>query len=77
LRLIQFILEGNAAEFQKGLYEALVDHKQYWSHKERQFAPEGWISLPLAATCAVAMDTKQFKIEVESPYIPSWLYRKK
>lgn len=74
LRLLQFIVEGKPTEFQKSLGDAIIDHRTYWNDKDRQFVPEGWISLPLSATCAMAVDTKQFPIEVESPYIPSWLY---
>lgn len=76
IRLLQAIVEDNAADFQKNLHDALKDHKTYWSDKERQYVPEGWISLPLAATCAMAIDSKKFSIDVESPYIPSWLYKK-
>jgi|GEM_PF-7121427 len=64
--------------FNQTLYDALVKHKAYYESEEngesRSSLPQGWVSLPLTAACAIAHD-RGMKREVESDYIPEWLVK--
>ncbi|MCU0425690.1 MAG: immunity 49 family protein [Candidatus Kapabacteria bacterium] len=73
LRLLQYIIEGDAEGFNKYLAEAIKDHKKYWETTSLRYSSNGWFSFALTALCAMAVDTKQFPITVESPFIPAWL----
>jgi hypothetical protein len=74
LDLMQTIVEGDNAKFNDQLVEALEGHKKYYGTKDNAFATPGWLSMRILATCAMAVDTKGFTIDVESDYIPRWLY---
>jgi hypothetical protein len=74
LDLMQTIVEGDNAKFNDYLVEALEGHKKYYGTKENAMATPGWLSMRILATCAMAVDAKGFAIEVESDYIPRWLY---
>lgn len=73
LPLYRCILSSDQAEFNEKLEQAVLEHKEFWGSKDRQYSPEGWISLPLIAACATAFDTKQFAMTFETDYIPDWL----
>lgn len=73
LRLLQAILDGDAANFNRQLLSALEAHKQFWSQPSHSLIPEGWISLPLLAACVIARNQHNFSIEVISDYLPQQL----
>jgi hypothetical protein len=74
LDLMQAIVEGDNAKFNDYLVEALEGHKKYYGTKDNAMATPGWLSMRILATCAMAVDAKGFAIDVESDYIPRWLY---
>ncbi len=74
--LIHEILTNNESGFNEHLEKALNSHADFWSKKENTDESYGWISIPLLAICALAMDNKGFNITIESEYIPKWLYKK-
>ena len=75
------VVQNDNEQFNKHLLDAVKYHKAFWSQKrglnrgETHLCeiPEGFISLPLTALCSMAFD-KGMKIEVESDYIPKYLY---
>jgi hypothetical protein len=81
LRLLQAILEGDEANFNRQLISALAAHKQFWSQPSHTFFPKGWISLPLLAVCTIARDRQNFAfakratkaVEITSDYLPQQL----
>jgi hypothetical protein len=74
LELMQDFVNDDQGKFNTHLVEALESHKKYFGTKENAFANPGWLSMRILAACALAVDSKGFKIEVESEYIPRWLY---
>lgn len=70
LRLLQAILDGDEATFNRQLLAALAAHKQFWSQPSHALIPKGWISLPLLAACTIARDRQNFTIAVTSDYLP-------
>ncbi|MEY3443561.1 MAG: hypothetical protein RLZZ519_1842 [Bacteroidota bacterium] len=74
LDLMQAIVEGDNAKFNDYLVAALEGHKKYFGTKDNAFATPGWLSMRILATCAMAVDANGFTIDVESDYIPRWLY---
>ncbi|MES2734175.1 MAG: immunity 49 family protein [Bacteroidota bacterium] len=72
------LLLGREDMFNETLYVALLKHKAYYESEEngesRSSLPQGWVSLPLTAVCALAHD-RGLKREVESDYIPEWLVK--
>ena len=71
------ILTRDEQRFNEELESALQMHQDFWSQSEkRRDNRAGWVSLPLLATCALAVDNKDFTITVESEYLPKWLYKK-
>lgn len=75
LELMQHFVEGDQGKFNTHLASALESHKKYFGTKENAYSIPGWLSMRILAACAMAVDAKGFKIEVESEYIPRWLYR--
>jgi len=74
--LMRCILQTEAeAEFNEKLEAALIEHKEYWQHSERDFTPSGWVSLPLTAMCVLAADNKRYKVAIKTDYIPEWLVK--
>ncbi len=71
---MQAIVEGDNAKFNDYLVAALEGHKEYYGTKENAMATLGWLSMRILAACTMAVDGKGFAIEVESEYIPRWLY---
>ena len=71
---MQAIVEGDNAKFNDYLVAALEGHKKYFGTKDNAFATPGWLSMRILAACTMAVDGKGFAIEVESEYIPRWLY---
>ncbi len=75
LSLYRSIFSNEPQEYSKYLAEAILDHKKYWGNKERAYNNTGWISYPLIAACVIAHDSKEYPIEVDSPYVPLWLVK--
>jgi hypothetical protein len=73
LEMLEAFVTGDANSFNEHLYGALLGHKKYYGSKENAMAAQGWIAEPLIAICAMAVDAKQFHIEVESDYLPQWM----
>jgi hypothetical protein len=73
LPVYRCMLSSDQAELNEKLEQAVLEHKEFWSSKDRKYSPEGWISLPLIAASATAFDTKQFGMTFETDYIPDWL----
>lgn len=71
--LLQCIIEEDETKFNIRLAEALKNHKKYWETKAMRHYTNGYFSFGLLALCVMAVDTKKFAINVESPYIPRWL----
>ncbi|MBP6722142.1 MAG: immunity 49 family protein [Bacteroidia bacterium] len=67
------VLAKDPREMNLALKEALESHKTFWSTDDKRSRDAGWISLPLLHACAYAHD-HGMEIEVESDYIPRWLY---
>ncbi|MEY3445191.1 MAG: hypothetical protein RLZZ519_3472 [Bacteroidota bacterium] len=67
------ILDGNHKAAEAAVAGALQSHKDFWGSDENWQNADGWISLPLLHACAYAYD-HGMKIDVESDYIPRWLY---
>lgn len=63
------------SEFNEQFRDAVLDHKEYWSEKNREYDPKGWISLPLITIAALAFDDKKYELPFETEYIPNWLVR--
>jgi hypothetical protein len=74
LELMQDFVAGDQSKFNAHLVTALESHKKYFDTKDNAYSPPGWLSMRILAACAMAVDAKGFKIEVESDYIPRWLY---
>lgn len=74
--LLQCIIEEDEEKFNIRLAEALKNHKKYWETKEMRHYTNGYFSFGLTALCAMAVDTKNFAINVETPFIPRWLVMK-
>ncbi len=78
LLVYQALFSGNSEAFNEQLFEALELHKEFYD-TEREGAffdyPEedGAVSWPLLAVCSIAYDSG-LKVNVESDYIPKWLY---
>lgn len=78
------VLEQNQNNFDTLLFDALEKHKEWSMVKLRSpknslyipnsNAPESFVSIPLLAACSLAYD-KGMTINVESDYIPEWLYK--
>ncbi len=75
-KLIHDLLRNDEEGFNQELQAALEAHKKFWSKGREVDNYRGWVSLPLLAICALAVDHKNFTITVESEYIPKWLYEK-
>jgi Immunity protein 49 len=73
LEMLEAFVKGDANSFNEQLYGALLGHKKYYGSKENAMAAQGWIAEPPIALCAMAVDAKQFHIEVESDYLPQWM----
>lgn len=71
LELYTRIFSNDNEGFNLALIEALENHKKFWKKKPND--TEGWISFPIICACIVALETHDFKIEVESDYLPIWL----
>lgn len=77
LALYKCILTRNEQGFNEELENALMMHQEFWkSPVSRADDRSGWVSLPLLAACALAVDNKDFTITVKSDYLPEWLYKK-
>jgi hypothetical protein len=74
LKLYQSILANDSDKFNSDLNSALQMHQTFWSTSDREYKPDGWVSIPLLTTCSLAFD-KGINITVSSEYIPEWLYR--
>lgn len=62
------------AEYREELERALDSHRAFWTAtEEKKFDYNGWISLELLSTSAIAWDNKGWKLHVESDYVPHWL----
>jgi hypothetical protein len=75
--------EGEPGKFNEALEQALLEHRKFWSVSpanprdidNRPEDPDGFLALgPLGLAC-LAHD-RGIPIEVESPYIPSWIVRR-
>jgi Immunity protein 49 len=73
LPVYRCILSSDQAEFNEKLEQAVLEHKKFWGHKDRQHNKRGWISLPLTAASATAFDNKGFVMTFETDYITAWL----
>lgn len=62
---------SKAAErkFQEGMAKALVAHQKFWSLKEFESLPRGWISLPLSAAMVLAKDHRNYNLSEDSTYL--------
>lgn len=76
ISLVYHLLKNDETSFNEELVSALESHKKFWSQAKRVDDYNGWISIPLLALCSLAVDNKEFKITVESEYIPKWIYQK-
>lgn len=74
LELYMRIFSNENERFNIALEEALESHKKFW--KKDPNDPEGWISFPILCACIIAYESRDFKIEVESDYLPMWLVTK-
>ncbi|WP_461085411.1 immunity 49 family protein [Spirosoma flavus] len=82
INIYHYILYQNQAGFEQAVYKALVKWKEYYTLKytddqgneqDHSTQPQGFLALPIAATCAYAFD-KGMKLEtVQSDYIPNWM----
>lgn len=75
LSLYKNFLSEEQSLFNENLEKALLKHKDFWTKGKMYLDERGWISLPLLAACTIAVDNKNFDIEITSGYIPSWLYK--
>lgn len=73
LFLLECIISEDEEKFNTRLAEALRNHKKYWESKAMRGYSRGYFSFGLLALCVMAVDTKKFAINVESPFIPRWL----
>jgi hypothetical protein len=71
LELYMRIFGNENEKFNISLGEALESHKKFW--KKDPNNPQGWISFPIICACIIAYESYDFKIEVESDYLPMWL----
>lgn len=68
------LLDRDEAGFNEALHEGVKLHKKYWSSSEnRRGDPRGMFSLALTAYASLAYD-RDMKVEVESDYVPRWLF---
>lgn len=83
-RCLESVLDNNQTLFDERLYDSLQKHKDWTMVKLRSpknslytpnyNEPEGFVSIPLLAACSIAYDNGM-SINVESDYIPEWLYK--
>jgi len=73
LNLYTFQLSDDEEGFNSHLAQGLDWHQYFWSHPDRAYDPEGWISLPLLAASTLAFHNKNFRIAHNSDYLPLWL----
>ncbi len=74
LNLYRIAFSNNEKEFNDELQEALELHKKFWSDSKNANASEGWIAIPLLCVCLVANNSKGYTIDVESDYLPHWMF---
>ncbi|KOG36886.1 immunity 49 family protein [Streptomyces decoyicus] len=72
MNLLTQLVRGDAEKFNAELAKALEWHKDHWTRDDREFNPEGFISLGLTAVTCLARDAG-FTITVESEYLPEGL----
>lgn len=74
LPVYRCLLSADREEFDQRVSEALVAHRAFWEQHDF-YDPGGWVSLPLLAACATALDHKGWETTVVSDYVPAWLTR--
>ncbi|MCI5121295.1 MAG: hypothetical protein D3908_08940 [Candidatus Electrothrix sp. AUS4] len=67
---------GEIAPFNEALQFALERHKKYWSKGNRKRDPDGYLALGPLAIAGLAYEAG-IPIEIESEYLPSWLFKGK
>jgi hypothetical protein len=73
LNLYLLAFSNDNEGFNEALFEALENHKKFWSKKDNKNYAEGWISFPILCACLIAVNSKKYTIDVESDYLPMWL----
>jgi hypothetical protein len=73
LWLYRYILSPEEAGFDEQVEQAVQSHKTFWEN--RPYDPQGWVALPLLATCTIAWGHLGWAIPVETAYLPAWLTR--
>ncbi len=74
MHLYELVLAKNELKFNARLSNYLIDKKEYITKKRWRDNTEYWIDILTLACCSFANE-KGINIEVESEYIPSWLYK--
>lgn len=73
LPLYRCMLSDEQADFNEKVVQAVQEHKTFWENDP--YDPKGWVSLPLLAACATALDHKGWDVPIETEYLPAWLTR--
>lgn len=72
LRLLDVSHSGQQEAFTDALFEAVKQHKAYWSVGSNRTSAEGLLNIRIAGYAAIGVD-RGLRLEVESEYIPAWL----
>lgn len=68
--LVTVMSKDSESKFRTGIHKALELHQKYWSKKELERTPSGWISLPLIAAAILGKTKRNYSIDFESDYLP-------
>jgi hypothetical protein len=72
VRLLEVSHGGDQESFSEGLFEAVKQHKAYWSVGANRTSAEGLLNIRIAGYAAMGIE-RGLRLEVESGYIPAWL----
>jgi hypothetical protein len=73
MEVLYRLMLGEPRPFNDKLCAALELHKKYWSKAARKRVPDGYLAPGLLAFAGMAHDAG-IPVEVESDYLPKWLY---
>jgi hypothetical protein len=72
LRLLEVAHNGTQEPFSDALFEAVKQHKGYWSVGSNRTSAEGLLNIRIAGYAAMGIE-RGLRLDVESGYIPAWL----
>ncbi|EGR3967664.1 hypothetical protein DDN11_18880, partial [Vibrio cholerae] len=75
--VMQAIHQQDQVAYNLSMHRALEMHKEWWTHdKDFKTDPKGYISLHLLTAAKYAYEKYGYTLDVESDYIPNYLYQR-